>query len=151
MFVGETMVTPEADPKPDPKAMIRSAGDDAAQASGRAEADNERDALLARAETLHSQVQASTRARDRFLAIVSHELRSPLNAIQSWAYVLARQLEDASPAIQRALAGIRSGVEQQARLIEDLLDASRIMSGKLPLRRQPVALRPTVQAAVERL
>jgi len=56
---------------------------------------------------------------------LSHELRSPLNAIKSWAHVLESQLHD-DPSSKRALAGIMIGVEQQARLIDDLLDPNRV-------------------------
>ncbi|WP_289846144.1 histidine kinase dimerization/phospho-acceptor domain-containing protein, partial [Acinetobacter baumannii] len=68
--------------------------------------------------------EAAARARDQFLAVVSHELRSPLNGIQNWAYVLESQIAGGAPLMQRALAGIKTGVEQQVRLIEDLLDAT---------------------------
>lgn len=91
----------------------------------------------------------------RMLDVISHELRSPLNAIQSWSHVLENELSrtlsgesgrdvgiDASPAAQRALAGIRIGVRDQVRLIDQLLDASRAMSGKLTLDRRPL---PVVQ------
>jgi len=80
--------------------------------------------------------------------VVSHELRSPLNGIRSWAYVLENQLADGPQPVQRALAGIRTGVAQQVRLIEDLLDATRVMSGKLRLTRQPFALRMALERAL---
>jgi len=55
------------------------------------------------------------------LALVSHELRSPLNAIKSWAHVLEQQLRDAPPPVRRPLEGIKLGVEHQVRIIDDLL------------------------------
>ena len=70
-------------------------------------------------------ITSRAQAEDEFLAIVSHELRSPLNGIKSWTHVLESRLRDADPAIQRAIAGIMIGVEQQVRLIEGLLDVTR--------------------------
>jgi signal transduction histidine kinase len=97
----------------------------------------------------------ATRVRERdfqrLADIVSHELRSPLNGILSWAYVLENHLADGTPATKRALAGIRNGVDQQVRLIEDLLDATRVMSGNLGLAKSPMAVRPVVEAAIEGL
>jgi PAS domain S-box-containing protein len=90
-------------------------------------------------------------ARDQFLAIVSHELRSPLNGIKSWTHVLENQLRDADPAIRRALAGIMIGVDHQVRLIDDLLDLTRAVSGNLGLVKQPMLLLPVLADAVESL
>ena len=95
--------------------------------------------------------EAATHARDQFLAIVSHELRSPLNGIKSWTHVLENQLRDAEPTVQRAIAGILIGVEHQVRLIDDLLDVTRAMSGKLGLAKQPMAIGPVLADAVEGL
>ncbi len=117
----------------------------------RALMEKERDDLLTRERTARIQAEMAARARDEFLAIVSHELRAPLNGIQSWAHVLENYVQDATaaPLAQRALNGIKTGVAQQVRLIEDLLDVTRMMSGKLRLVKQPLALLPVVQAAVE--
>jgi len=113
--------------------------------------EKERDDLLMRERNARIQAETAARARDQFLAIVSHELRAPLNGIQSWAHVLENYVKDAtsSPLAQRALLGIKTGVSQQVRLIEDLLDVTRMMSGKLRLVKQPMLLLPVVQAAVE--
>jgi len=117
----------------------------------RARMEKERDELLVRERAARIQAETAARARDEFLAIVSHELRAPLNAIQSWAHVLENYLKEStsSPLAQRALQGIKTGVEQQVRLIEDLLDVTRMMSGRLRLVKQPLALLPALQAAVE--
>jgi PAS domain S-box-containing protein len=117
----------------------------------RARIEKERDDLLARERSARIQAETAARARDEFLAIVSHELRAPLNGIQSWAHVLENYVGQATaaPLAQRALAGIKTGVSQQVRLIEDLLDVTRMMSGKLRLVKQPLALLPALQAAVE--
>ncbi|HKY90362.1 MAG TPA: ATP-binding protein [Nevskiaceae bacterium] len=117
--------------------------------TGRMQAQEEREQLLNREQEARTLAEAATRARDQFLAIVSHELRSPLSGIQSWTHVLESHIgQQASPALRRAIAGVRTGVEQQVRLIDDLLDATRIMSGKLSLLREPVPLLPVVEAAV---
>ncbi|TFW09648.1 PAS domain S-box protein [Oxalobacteraceae bacterium OM1] len=116
----------------------------------RARMEKERDELLARERSARIQAETAARARDEFLAVVSHELRAPLNGIQSWSHVLENYVQEASaPLAQRALQGIKTGVAQQVRLIEDLLDVTRMMSGRLRLVKQPVALLPVLQAAVE--
>lgn len=114
----------------------------------RTEAERERNALLLREQAARAQAEAAALARDQFLAVVSHELRSPLNGIQNWAYVLENQISGGAPLMQRALAGIKAGVEQQVRLIEDLLDATRVMSGKLRLTREPFTLRIALESAL---
>ena len=123
--------------------------------SERMRTQHERDRLLDSEHLARRQAEAAARSRDEFLAIVSHELRSPLNGIQSWAHVLESQWRrpveapaDASALLaRRAVAGIRTGVEQQVRLIDDLLDATRIVAGKLSLSLGPLLLTPIVLAA----
>jgi len=92
-------------------------------------------------------VQAS-RIKDEFLATLSHELRTPLNSILGWA-VLMRQ--DALPKghEQTAMDAIERNARVQARLIEDLLDVSRIVSGKLTLESSSVALQHIVESAID--
>lgn len=115
----------------------------------RTHAQRERDRLHAAERAARERAEAATRARDQFLAIVSHELRSPLNGIQNWSNVLEGQLSADAPGVMwRALAGIKGGVDQQVRLIEDLLDATRIMSGTLSLATAPIEIRPVVEAAI---
>ena len=117
----------------------------------RVEAELERDALLVREKVARMQAEAAARGRDQFLAVVSHELRSPLNGIQSWTHVLESYLDTESPPIRRALAGIKTGVQQQVRLIEDLLDATQLTAGKMQLVKQPIRLQPVLQSAVSRV
>lgn len=116
--------------------------------SERTRAEAERTLLLAAELEARQQAEAAARARDQFLAIVSHELRSPLSGIQSWTQVLDSQLQQGPPLVRRALDGIKTGVTQQVRLIDDLLDATRIMSGKLSLVKQPVVVRTAIKAAL---
>ena len=90
------------------------------------------------------QARADIAARDQFLALLSHELRSPMSGIQSWAYVLENTIEGgaAAPVLQ-ALAGIKTGVQQQVRLIDELLDATQVMSCLIALDLQP--LQPQIE------
>lgn len=138
-------------PEVDRYGHIESAVVIAYDVTDRARMEKERDELLARERTARIQAETAARARDEFLAIVSHELRAPLNGIQSWAHVLENYVKDvtSAPLAQRALQGIKTGVGQQVRLIEDLLDVTRMMSGKLRLVKQPLALLPALQSAVE--
>lgn len=115
------------------------------------EAREEHDGELARERSARANAESATQARDQFLAIVSHELRSPLNGIKSWTHVLANQITDADPTVRRAIAGILIGVEHQVRLIDDLLDVTRALSGNLGLAKQRIALLPVLADAVESL
>lgn len=107
--------------------------------------------LLERERTARAAAESATLARDQFLAIVSHELRSPLNGIKSWTHVLQSRLREADPTVARALNGIMIGVDHQVRLIEDLLDVTRAMSGNLGLAKQAMALLPVLAESVESL
>ena len=115
------------------------------------EAREEHDGELARERSARATAESATQARDQFLAIVSHELRSPLNGIKSWTHVLANQITDADPTVRRAIAGILIGVEHQVRLIDDLLDVTRALSGNLGLAKQRIPLLPVLADAVESL
>jgi signal transduction histidine kinase/ActR/RegA family two-component response regulator len=97
---------------------------------------------------LREQAEAASRAKDEFLAVVSHELRTPLNAIIGWSGLLRTGRVDEELAA-RAMETIERNARSQARLIEDLLDISRIVSGRLRLNIQPVNLAPVIEAAVE--
>jgi signal transduction histidine kinase/CheY-like chemotaxis protein len=94
------------------------------------------------------EMERATRTKDEFLAIVSHELRTPLNALLGWAIMLrSHKLDDATTA--RALEIIERSARVQAQLIDDLLDVSRIISGKLQLDVRPLDVSPIVQAAID--
>jgi signal transduction histidine kinase len=100
--------------------------------------------------TAHLRAEAALFMRDHVLGVVSHDLRGPLNAIHSWGYVLERKVDTADAAAQRALAGIRSGVEQQVKLIEQFIDTTRAETKTLALCRSPLALRHLMeQSALE--
>jgi signal transduction histidine kinase len=97
--------------------------------------------------TAHLRAEAALFMRDHVLGVVSHDLRGPLNAIHSWGYVLERKVDTADASAQRALGGIRSGVEQQVKLIEQSIDTTRAETKTLALNRVPLALRPLVEHA----
>ena len=86
-------------------------------------------------------------AGEEFLAILSHELRAPLNGIKSWAHVLENALREPDPLVARAIAGIQVGVEHQVRLIERLLS----VSGDPALDTMPVRLMPLIEDVTESL
>ncbi len=103
--------------------------------------EQEREALLHRE-------QEANRMKDEFLATVSHELRTPLNAIVGWAQVLSTSTPDAA-VIAKAAASLHRNAQTQARVIDDLIDISRIVTGKLRVTPEPVDLRQIVEASVE--
>jgi PAS domain S-box-containing protein len=111
-------------------------------------AEQEREELLARERTAREQMERANRAKDVFLASVSHELRTPLNAILGWTHVLASGKIDPQMAA-KAIATIERNVRLQAQLIDDLLDVSRIVSGKMRLEIQPVDLVTVIHAAID--
>ncbi len=94
------------------------------------------------------QAEEASRAKDEFLAMVSHELRTPLNAIVGWTAMLRTGKVDEETR-SRAIETIERNARSQAKLIEDLLDISRIITGKLRLNVQPIELSSVVGAAVD--
>ncbi len=94
------------------------------------------------------QAQQANRIKDEFLAVLSHELRSPLNPILGWAKILLTTQQDAGKT-QYALETIERNAKLQAQLIEDLLDVSRILQGKLSLNFAPISLPFIIKAALE--
>ncbi len=111
-------------------------------------AEQERARLLVLEQAARKQAEEANRTKDEFLATLSHELRTPLNAILGWAQVLRTgKLDPAAGA--RALETIERNARSQAQLIDDLLDVSRIITGKLRLDFKPVELRRIIDAALE--
>ena len=106
-------------------------------------------ARLFRGEQLaRTSADVANRAKDEFLAVVSHELRTPLNAIVGWAKLMAAGDFDESRR-DRAVDTIVRNAVAMAQLIEDLLDMSRIISGKMRIEVQPVQLAPVIAAALD--
>ncbi|HEY9696264.1 MAG TPA: PAS domain S-box protein [Trichocoleus sp.] len=116
--------------------------------SDRKQAEVEREQLLRREQTAREQAEAANRIKDEFLAVLSHELRTPLNPILGWTKLLRTRQFDAA-ATDRALDTIERNAKLQAQLIEDLLDVSRILQGKVKLAACPVNLVTTIEAALE--
>jgi signal transduction histidine kinase len=100
------------------------------------------------AEAARAEAEAANRAKDEFLATLSHELRTPLNAIVGWLHVLrSDRIDDATR--RRGLDTIDRNVRAQAQLIDDLLDMSRIVTGRLRLELTLIDIEPVVRGAVE--
>ena len=100
------------------------------------------------AERARAEAEASNRSKDEFLATVSHELRTPLNAIVGWSRLMSGGTLP-EPRQAHAVEVIRRNADAQARLIEDLLDVSRIVSGKMRLDIRPVDLATVIRAVVD--
>ena len=114
----------------------------------RREDERTRAALLAAERAARERAEEASRAKDEFVAMVSHEIRSPLNAILGWAQVLrSRRVDQAET--DRAIETIERNARAQARLIEDLLDISRVITGKLVLNVRPVEPARIIEAAME--
>jgi PAS domain S-box-containing protein len=114
----------------------------------RKQAEAEREKLLQQEQTAREAAETANRIKDEFLAVLSHELRSPLNPILGWSKLL--QQNKLSPAkTASALASIERNALLQSQLIDDLLDISRILSGKLRLNRMSVELNMVISAALE--
>jgi PAS domain S-box-containing protein len=111
-------------------------------------AEAEREQLLQREQAARAEAERANRIKDEFLAVLSHELRSPLNPILGWTRLLQTTQLDAARQ-REALATIERNAKLQTQLIEDLLDISRIMQGKLSLTVTPVSLTFVITAAVE--
>ncbi len=104
--------------------------------------------LLKIADEQSRKAEAANRVKDEFLANLSHELRTPVNAVLGWARLLAsRKLDDAQTA--RAVKGIERAGLAQAQLIEDLLDLSCIVSGKLRINPIAIRIQPVIESAVD--
>lgn len=136
--------------EPDPQmlAMLEAIGSQIGQFVERRRAEEERSSLLAREKSAREQAEAASRAKDEFVAMVSHELRAPLNAILGWTQLLQTGKFDEDQAVH-ALDIIERNTKIQVKLIEDLLDISRVISGKLVLRVHPVEIGKIIEAATE--
>ena len=116
--------------------------------TGRKRAEEEREQLLAREHEARAEAEIANRIKDEFLATLSHELRTPLTAILGWLSIMRSQPLD-TKTTEHAIETIERNARIQAQLIEDLVDVSRIVGGKLNLDMQPVNLLPVIEAAIE--
>jgi PAS domain S-box-containing protein len=108
----------------------------------------ERTALLEREKVARAEAEQASRAKDEFIATVSHELRTPLNAVLGWSRLLRTGRLDPS-ATERAMEAIERSATTQAQIVDDLLDVSRIVRGRLKLDVQDADLAAAVEAAAE--
>jgi signal transduction histidine kinase/ActR/RegA family two-component response regulator len=113
----------------------------------RAAVAQDRERLLEAERVARTEAERASRVKDDFVAVVSHELRTPLNAILGWTEVLLRTQKD--PQTIRGLEIIRRNTQLQAQLISDLLDISRVVSGKLQLALETLDLVPVIDRAIE--
>jgi PAS domain S-box-containing protein len=118
--------------------------------TARKQAEEERAALLVRERDARRHAEQADRLKDEFLATLSHELRTPLTSILGWASMI-RNGEVEGTSADRAIETIERNARSQARLIDDLLDVSRIITGNLRLELHPLNLEPIVEAAVDAL
>jgi two-component system CheB/CheR fusion protein len=116
--------------------------------TARKRAEKEMAELLISEQHARAEAEAANRLKDEFLAIVSHEVRTPLNAITGWIQML-RSGKLNQEQVNKALETIDRNAASQAEIIAELLDTSRIVSGNLKLDTKPIAIRPIIEAAIE--
>lgn len=119
-----------------------------ADISDRRAAEKEREQLLENERVARGEAERASRLKDEFLATLSHELRTPLSAIVGWSQLLQRPTRSPDD-IEKGIAAIHRNARAQKQLIEDLLDLSRIISGKLRLKRAEVDVERAAADAVE--
>ena len=105
-------------------------------------------ASLAREQLARAEAETANRLKDEFLATVSHELRTPLNAIMGWSHIVRHRRVDHAT-LERAFETINRNAKAQAQLIEDILDVSRVITGKLHLNMGPVDLAAVINSSVD--
>lgn len=110
----------------------------------------EREVLFQREREARAEAERSNRLKDEFIATVSHELRTPLTAIMGWSHMLLEGGLDQT-LVARGLESIERNAQAQARLVEDLLDLSRITAGRMRLQLQPLDLAQVIQGVVDGL
>jgi PAS domain S-box-containing protein len=123
-------------------------GGQVGQFSERQRAENELDELFKRERAARADAEKANRLKDEFLATLSHELRTPLNAVIGWSRMLGSGRLDRDSS-QHALQVIERNAWAQKQIIEDILDVSRVITGKLHLNRGPVDLITVVDAALD--
>jgi signal transduction histidine kinase len=121
-----------------------------AEIDERTKIEKERVQLLHREQAARLEAERANRLKDEFLATLSHELRTPLNAIMGWSHVLSQSTHDRDT-VQRAATVIRQNATSQAQLIDDILDVSRIVGGRLTIESGLVPVKRVIDDAVDSL
>jgi signal transduction histidine kinase len=121
-----------------------------AEIEERAKIEKERVQLLKREQAARLEAERANRLKDEFLATLSHELRTPLNAIMGWAHVLTQSSQDRDT-VTRAANVIRQNATSQAQLIDDILDVSRIVGGRLVIESGLVQVKRVIEDAIDAL
>jgi signal transduction histidine kinase/DNA-binding response OmpR family regulator len=126
----------------------RHAGELQLEITERKNAEEERARLLVREQAARAEAEQANRTKDEFLAVLSHELRTPLSAILGWSHLVRTGKLDETQ-MSRAFETIERNARSQSQLIDDLLDVSRIITGKLQIEPRPVDLCTVIEAAID--
>jgi len=135
-------------PVKDARGRIIGASKIARDVSDRKRAEAERTKLLQTVQQAREEAEELNRSKDQFLAVLSHELRTPLNAIFGWARMLQSAAMDEATS-RRAIDAILRNATAQVQLVEDLLDVSRIITGKMRLDVQSLDLKSVIESALD--
>jgi signal transduction histidine kinase/ActR/RegA family two-component response regulator len=119
-----------------------------AEIAERKEAEERLRVSLLQEQVARAEAERANHLKDEFLATASHELRTPLNAIIGWSYMLRNSRLD-EETITRAVEIIERNAKSQAQLVEDILDVSRVITGKLRLSMEPVDVASAINAAID--
>jgi signal transduction histidine kinase/DNA-binding response OmpR family regulator len=128
--------------------MLEAVGSEIGQFLERKRIEAERENLLVREKALREEAEKANRLKDEFLATLSHELRTPLNSILGWSQIVLSDMVDAE-GLRTALETIHRNATAQAQLIEELLEASRLITGKVLLNLAPTEVASVIQAAID--
>ena len=128
--------------------MLEVVGSEIGQFIQRKRIEEEREKLLHREKILREDAENANRMKDEFLATLSHELRTPLNSILGWSQIVLSDMVQGE-ALRTALETIHRNATSQAQLIEELLEASRLITGKILLNLEPTEVVPVIENAVE--
>src|SRR5215813_4688947 len=142
------LVNPLRDENGNLVGYVKVARGDDEEAAARKRAEEKREEDLERERTARTESEDASRMKDEFIALISHELRSPLNAILGWTRIL-RQGRPDEELYQRATEIIERSARMQSQLIDDLMDTARIVTGKLRLEVQPVNLVTVIEKAID--
>ena len=128
--------------------MLEVIGSEIGQFIQRKQIEDEREQLLHREKVLREEAENANRMKDEFLATLSHELRTPLNSILGWSQIVLSDMVDGE-GLRTALETIHRNATAQAQLIEELLEASRLITGKILLNLEPTDIVPVIGNAIE--